>query len=95
MAAGFTGDFRQANFVEQFTDRGHLGDEALLHESAFLAAGVRVELVIEADGCELLLAEPGLKRHVESDVDGGAVTGKNDDVLYAPGESDGQGPFQA
>ena len=62
---------------------------------ALLAASVGVELVVETDGGELLLAEPGLERHVQADVDGGAVAGEDDDVLHPAREPHAQRALQA
>ena len=95
MATRFASNFRQTDLIEEFSDRRHLGDESFLHQTALLATGIGVQFVIEANRGELLLAEPGLQRHVEADIDGGAVAGEHDHVFRPAREADAQGALQA
>jgi hypothetical protein len=95
VTSGFPRDLREAYFIEQFSDWGHFGHEPLLHQAAFLAAGIGVQLVVEANGGKLFLPEPGLERHVQADVHCRAVSRQHDDILDAIRKADRQGPLQA
>src|SRR5207244_2368118 len=79
--AGLLGDLGQAHFVKLLTHWRHLRHEPLLHQATLLTAGVGIEFVVEADGREFLLAEPGLQRVVQSDVHRGSVSGQHHDIL--------------
>src|SRR2546428_1734648 len=92
--AGLLGDFGQAYFVELLPDRRHLRHETLLHQSALLPAGIGVQLIVEADRRELLLAEPGLQSVVQSDVHRRPVAGQHHDILDAVREAQGQRALQ-
>jgi hypothetical protein len=95
MAAGFPSDLGQTDLLKRFSNRRHLGDKALLHEPAFLTTSVGIQFVIEADGREFFLPEPRLQRHIETDIDRGAITGQDDDILRATGKSHRERPLKS